>query len=106
MHTIDLTGFTADGKVRNLSGKDRGISARRQFNLDALDQDSDVVKVHVPDYVYAISTSFFCGMFAQSYAALGRSGLLAKYNFDVPPKLWRQIEQGLERCSYEPEPLV
>ena len=103
---IDLERYTANGKVRNLSGKDRGLSARVEFGMDELDRNSGAVKVRIPEYVYAISTSFFCGMFGDSYEVLGHDGLLDKYEFDMPEELWPQIEQGLERCSYRPEPLM
>lgn len=107
MTQLDLAKYTADGKVRNLSGKDRGLDARAQFGMNRLDQSADTVTVIIPDYVYAVSTSFFCGMFSASYNALGgRDQLLEKYIFKVPPELWPQIEQGLERCSYDFQPLV
>lgn len=101
MTTIDLTLYTAGGKVRNLSGKDRGLAARKDFDLDTLDIGPDGNKVIIPSYVYAISTSFFCGMFGHSYNSLGQTGLLKKYHFEVSPQIKKQIDQGLERCSYE-----
>lgn len=107
MIRLDLAEYTADGKVRNLSGKDRGLHARARFRMDELDRGADVVTVIIPDYVYAVSTSFFCGMFSAIYNALGgRDRLLEKYEFEAPPELWPQIEQGLDRCSYDFEPLV
>lgn len=102
MVEIDLKRYTAGGKVRNLSGKARGLDARAAFEMDRLDRGDETVHVLIPRYVYAISTSFFCGMFSGSYATLGRDGLLEKYKFDaVPGELLVQIEQGLERCSYD-----
>ena len=103
---IDLELYTANGKVRNLSGKDRGLSVRGKFCMDELDRGPRTVEVRIPEYVYAISTSFFCGMFGDSYEALGRDGLLDKYEFDMPDELWPQIEQGLERCAHQFEPLM
>lgn len=103
---IELERYTGNGKVRNLSGKDRGLSVREEFGMDELDLGPDPVTVHIPEYIYAISTSFFCGMFGDSYETLGRSGLLEKYEFDMPDELWPQIEQGLERCAYQFEPLM
>ena len=99
---IDLAVYTANGKVRNLSGKDRGLAARARFGMDEMDRGNDVVKVEIPRYVYAISTSFFCGMFGDSYKNLGgRTGVLGRYSFSVSRNLWPQIEQGLQRCSYD-----
>ena len=106
MREIDLSLYTKSGKVRNLSGKDRGLAAREEFGMDDLDQSDDQVVIRIPDYVYAISTSFFCGMFSQSYNVLGPDGFRRKYVFRTHEDLGRQIDQGLERCSYEFEPLM
>lgn len=103
---IDLASYTANGKVRNLSGEVRGLAARNEFGLDGLDRSSEYVTVRIPNYVYAISTSFFCGMFSDSYKTLGHETFLKKYRFDVTPDQWPQILQGMERCSYDFEPLV
>lgn len=107
MTTIDLTPYTGNGKVRNLSGKDRGLAAREEFGLTDLDQGAETILVKVPDYVYSISTSFFCGLFSESFDTLGGAeGFLEKYEFEMPQELWPQVEQGLERCSYEFQPLM
>lgn len=106
MKRIDLASYTANGKVRNLSGKTRGLDARRNFELDEIDRSADPVAVRIPDYVYAISTSFFCGMFSDSYKMLGPDGFLEKYRFEATDEQWPQISQGIERCSYDFEPLV
>ena len=104
---IDLEDFTAGGKVRNLSGKDRGNAARQRFDLDRLDRGNGPVEVRIPDEVYAISTSFFCGMFGKSFSELGgREKLLEVYSFKIPDELWPQIEQGLERCASRFQPLM
>ena len=106
MKYIDLALYTADGKVQNLSGKSRGLDVRREFRMDDLDRGTEVISVLIPDYVYAISTSFFCGMFSDSYKLLGREGLLNKYQFKIEADLWPQIHQGLERCSYDFTPFI
>ncbi len=103
---IDLEKFTRGGTLRNLSGKDRGLEARRMFELDARDGKREPVKVRIPDNVYAISTSFFCGMFSDSYQRLGAEGLLEVYKFEMPEVLRPQIQQGLERCSFQFKPLM
>lgn len=101
MKVIDLELYTADGKVRNLSGKSRGLDARSEFRLDDVDRGKEAVTVRIPSYVYAISTSFFCGMFSDSYTHFGSAeGFLGRYKFEVTDVQWRQIQQGIERCSY------
>lgn len=101
MRRIDLSVFTGEGRVKNLSGKPRGEAARTHFALDELDQGAEPVTVVVPDYIYTISTSFFCGLFAGSFQHLGGSTkFLEKYHFEMPDDLWPDVESGLERCSY------
>ncbi len=104
---IDLEEFTAGGKVKNLSGKERGKAARKQFGLDRLDSEREPVEVKIPNSVYAISTSFFCGMFGESYTKLGGPEKLREvYRFHVPDGLQPQIQQGLERCAAQFKPLM
>jgi len=65
------------------------------------------VEVKIPEAVYAISASFFCGMFQESYKKLGgQEKLLQVYKFSVSKDLEPQIEQGLERCSVDPRPFM
>ena len=103
---IDLKKFTRGGTLQNLSGKERGLAARRVFQLDNYDESRTPVTVRIPDNVYAISTSFFCGMFGDSYQKLGDVGLREVYKFEMPDVLRPQIEQGLERCAFQFTPLT
>ena len=103
---IDLNEFTKGGQVRNLSGKDRGLAARERFDLDRYDESREQVTVKVPHNVYAISTSFFCGMFGESYVKLGSRGLREVYRFEMPDVLRPQVEQGIERCAFQFTPLM
>lgn len=104
---IDLEKYTAGGKVKNLSGKDRGLKAREEFDLDRIDSEGGPVEVRIPNSVYAVSTSFFCGMFGESYSNLGGPDKLREiYKFHVPDGLEPQIQQGLERCASQFKPLM
>lgn len=104
---IDLEKFTSSGKIRNLSGRERGKEARKIFKLDRLDCKRTPVEIKIPDSVYAISTSFFCGMFQESYETLGGSEKLREvYKFVIPDKLQPQIMQGLERCASRFKPYM
>jgi hypothetical protein len=81
---IDLE-FLTKGEVTNLAGHDRGLSARGYYGLDELDQANDTVKVVVPEYLIAISNSFFQGMFSESVqAATNVNDFFSKYQFDAP----------------------
>ena len=103
---IDLERFTKGGTVKNLSGKERGLSAREEFRLDDYDNGREPVVVRIPDNVYAISTSFFCGMFGKSYQTLGKRRLREIYRFETSEVPWPQIEQGLDRCAFQFSPLT
>lgn len=99
-HMIDLARFTGDRRVRNLSGKERGVAARADLNLDALDSSIGVVEVIVPDYLDTISPSFFQGLFSQSIANLkGKEAFLRKYHFRASDQLMRWIEIGIRNAS-------
>ena len=56
---INLDSLTDGGRVRNLTGHERGLAARRDFELSKLDQADGVVEVHVSDDIDAITVSFF-----------------------------------------------
>ena len=102
MTTIDLLERTSNGKVRNLSGKEAGESARAFYKLDTLDGVNGNIEVLIPDFLYNISPSFFCGMFGKSYLVLGPDQLLHHYRFDKAPEfIWDQINHGMELCATE-----
>lgn len=92
MATIELSQFTK-GDVRNLSGQERGVRARQEFNVDALDVDPNPVLVRVPHDIDAISPSFFRGMFSLSILALGATGFSNHYIFDASVQVLEQVEQ-------------
>ncbi|TCU73953.1 hypothetical protein EDE08_10419 [Bradyrhizobium sp. R2.2-H] len=97
MSQINLGELTNNGEVRNLSGHERGVAARQKFALDNLDAAGAPVLVHVPEDVYSITSSFFQGMFAQSVRSCGdRERFLARYQFEAPVVVLRQIERGIE----------
>ncbi|MBR0834108.1 hypothetical protein JQ612_12985 [Bradyrhizobium manausense] len=97
MREISLKDLTNDGEVRNLSGHERGQAARASYHLDDADRDGDTVRVVVPDDVYSITSSFFQGMFSESVRKAGsRDTFLARFQFDAPPVVLRQIERGIE----------
>ena len=97
---IDLSDVTGNGEVRNLSGKDRGLSARLHYKLDALDDSPDPVIVKIPDYLVAISSSFFLGLFSNSVEKLGgRERFLQKYRFEADGWVLDQVNRGIERAT-------
>jgi hypothetical protein len=93
---IDLGTLTGEGRVRNLSGHEKGFAARGKFGLDRLDHASAPVLIVVPDYVYAISGSFVQGMFGPSLVRLGSvKAFFEHYRFNASGAVIRQIERGL-----------
>lgn len=99
MNQVDLAPVAGNGQVRNLAGKDRGEQARTALKLDDLDKSVEPVVVHVPDYIYAISSSFFLGMFSQSIARCGsQEAFLRHYKFDASDSIMKQVLHGIERA--------
>lgn len=83
-----------------ISGKDRGIDARKSFGLDKLDQSNDHVVIVVPDDVKVITPSFVLGMFSPSVSKCGSiEKFFTKYEFTTPSGapstlVLEQIQQG------------
>jgi len=103
MPTIDLSPLTDNGRIHNLSGKAKGIDARRELNLDDLDQAPEHVTIAVPDDLYAISPSFFLGLFSQSLAKFGsRDAFLAHYQFQADQAVLDQVNDGISQHFIRP----
>ena len=99
MITINLDDVANHGEVRNLAGKPRGEDARKAFNLDAVDASGEPVIVQVPDYIYAISSSFFLGLFSKSILKLGSAeAFLDRFRFSADEGIMRQVSHSLDRC--------
>lgn len=95
---LDLGLLTECGAIHNLAGKPRGVNARQEFHLDSLDHADGPVNVSVPSDIYAISASFFLGMFSQSVEALGgKERFLDHYRFDANDVVMEDIARGIER---------
>jgi hypothetical protein len=97
MPTIDLAVLTG-GKVRNLTGHERGSIARQRFGLDAMDEAGEPVDVQIPEGLEGITTSFFQGMFARSVRASGQD-FLNLYRFHASPSVMEQIMRGIDRVN-------
>ncbi|KII14128.1 MULTISPECIES: hypothetical protein [Phaeobacter] len=98
---IDFSELT-QGKVRNLSGHERGAEARGYFDLNSLDETTEVVEVVVPDNLDAIATSFFQGMFARSVRKFrSEEEFLSHYRFAARPEIISQVMRGIERVKME-----
>lgn len=107
MTTINLSSLTQDGRVRNLSGKERGIAAREELRIDHLDKTPDVVEIVVPDFLDTISPSYFQGLFSESIMHLkGKDGFLKKYHFQGRDQILKWIEIGIRNATSSRDPLI
>lgn len=97
MPMIDLVRLT-EGRVRNLTGHERGLAARETFGLDAYDAAAEPVDVRVPDNLEAITGSFFQGMFAQSVRQAD-GDFLGRYRFHASPAIMEQVLRGIEKVN-------
>lgn len=70
------------------SGRPRGESLRRKYELDAVDASPQSVTVTVPAGTYSVTSSFFLGLFGPSVLAAGsRDAFFKKFQFFAPPVL-------------------
>ncbi|WP_425410837.1 hypothetical protein [Hyphococcus sp.] len=97
MKEIELIKLTK-GEVRNLTGQERGVAARKFFNLDEIDEAGEPVRVVVPDDLDAITTSFFQGMFSSSVrSANSAEAFLDRYRFEARSSIMEQVVRGINR---------
>lgn len=97
MATIDLERLTGDGKVHNLSGRERGLAARRMYHLDEIEKSDEPVDVIVPEYIYSLTPSFFQGFFGETVRARGydAASFKRRFRFKAPDIVLQQLDRGL-----------
>jgi hypothetical protein len=106
MPEIDLTPLTDNGRIHNLSGKAKGQDARAALRVDNFDAVDCAVDVVVPADLYAISPSFFLGLFSQSLSRFGsREAFLAHYVFRTDQVVLDQINDGITQHFISPTAL-
>jgi len=108
MCVIDLGQATDNGSVRNLAGKERGESARLMFNIDMLDaglvSTDRTIEVRVPDFIYAISSSYLLGLFSPSVRKLGGPDqFFAHYKFSASASVIKQVTHAVNRSALRPQ---
>jgi hypothetical protein len=69
------------------SGYENGKSFRESYGLSTLDKDNQSYKFVFPDFVMAVTSSFFRGVFYESIEALGTDRFEEKYKFEGPNSL-------------------
>jgi hypothetical protein len=97
MANLDL-GLLTKGEVSSLIGHDRGLAARRLFELDRLDLESAPVHISAPSNLEALTPSFVQGLFASSVHALGEQQFFYHYIFDINRALMEDVRLGVQRA--------
>lgn len=98
MQHINLTEYAPVGKAESLNEKERGLDARVFFKLDELDQNREPVIVNFPEQAYSVTTSFFCGLFGESYLEFGSAEkFFEHYRLQANEPMWTTIEEGMKR---------
>lgn len=76
-------------------GRAPGAHVRQRLKIDSLDAEADPVRVLIPEETYAVTSSFFQGMFGPSVTRFGsRPAFLQHYRFEGP----RHILEILTLC--------
>lgn len=83
------------------TGRDKGIEARKDFDLDSMDSENSVVYILIPSDTWGINPSFFGGMFEGSIKRLGEN-FEEKYKFiysngkEVNESIRKDIENDID----------
>jgi hypothetical protein len=79
------------------TGRDRGQKARKELKLDELPLD-EVVEVLIPDDTYAVTSSYFLGLFGPSVRELGGEGFERQFQFKGPDFIVSKIQDWVMRA--------
>jgi len=99
--TIDLGAYRTAGTLV-FAGRDRGKQVRGKAGLDEADKDANPIVVHIPEDIWAITSSFFLGMFGPSVRSLGEEGFATHYLFtgkDISPIVKDGLREALRAGS-------
>ena len=89
------------------SGRQSGQLNRNKYNLDKIDQSDVSIDVLIPEDTYAITSSFFMGLFGKSIRDLGdRNAFVKKYRFKTSERFRGKIEIYIERALREKTPVL
>ena len=79
------------------TGRDRGQNARKDLKLDMVPH-GEIVEVRIPDETYAVTSSFFLGLFGPSVRELGGEGFAKQFRFTGPEFVLNKIEDWVLRA--------
>ena len=77
---INLEDFRAKG-AKVYTGRDRGKKARKDSNINQIEENYDKVIIIIPENVYSIIPSFFEELFLDVVIKLGKEKFLEKFEF-------------------------
>lgn len=87
------------------TGRMRGQEARRRLKLDSI-KDDDIVEVVIPQETYAVTSSYFLGLFGPSVRSLGLERFQQVFQFKVPDFLKEQLSDWIVRAFRETNDLL
>lgn len=79
---IKIAPYRNNG-AKIFTGRDNGVKARKELELDSCDEQNEVTKVIIPTDTWGINPSFFGGMFEGSIKKFGKD-FIKKYIFEYP----------------------
>lgn len=97
---VKISQYRNNG-AKIFTGRDKGIKARGELDLNSLDEIDEIVKVLIPSDTWGINPSFFGGMFEGSIKKLRRK-FEDKYIFmysngkELNESLKRDISDNIE----------
>jgi hypothetical protein len=78
-------------------GRDNGIEARKRFKVHRYDTRGSQVTVRIPNETYSVNSSFFLGLFGDSFKRFGtKETFMAHYNFVAPPHVMNTLTSVLD----------
>jgi hypothetical protein len=95
----------ADLGMPVFTGRIRGQEARRRLKLDSI-KDDDTVEVVIPPETYAVTSSYFLGLFGPSVRSLGLERFQQVFQFTVPDFLKEQLADWTARAFRDTNDLL
>lgn len=99
--TINLTNHRGSNST-TFTGRPEGEKARRDLNLDDIDEAASSIKVLIPKNTSSINPSFFLGLFYKTMKKMGMDSFRTKFQFEfldddavIREILENNIEEGI-----------
>src|ERR1035437_8781530 len=94
VRSVDLAKYQSGG-ARIFAGRDRGAFVRDAAALVEFERNKeDILEVLIPTETYAVTSSFFLGLFGETIRALGADEFRRRVRFVGKP-ITRVVEQAI-----------